>query len=120
MNEILTLAIIGHLVGDYILQNDWMASNKKKDSYPCAVHCLLWTASVLVFSGWLWSPYMPIALMFLWITHFIQDRTQIVMWWMTKVNRQHQFATGPCAPWSIIVVDNTWHILALLAVWRFI
>jgi len=32
----LTLAIIGHLVGDYLLQNDWMALNKKKRSLNCA------------------------------------------------------------------------------------
>lgn len=28
--DTLVLAIIGHLVGDYLLQNDWMALNKKK------------------------------------------------------------------------------------------
>jgi hypothetical protein len=42
----LTEAIIGHLVGDFLLQNDWMAANKKKNSWVCLLHCLIWTAWV--------------------------------------------------------------------------
>lgn len=122
----LLLAIIGHLVGDYLLQNDWMALNKKKPgsdgALACAVHATLWTCSVCVFSGWgrvffLLDSWPAIALLF---AHYWQDRTGVVMWWMTKVNRQQQFVTGPCAPWSIIVVDNVWHIVSLWAVWRFL
>ncbi len=30
------------------------------------------------------------------------------------------FLTGPCAPWSGIVVDNVWHILTIWAVWKFL
>lgn len=108
----LSTAIVGHPVGDYLLQNDWMALNKKKATIPCVVHCTLWTLSVCAFTGWwIWSP-VP------WVTHFIQDRTNIILFWMTRVNRQLQFASGPCAPWSIIVVDNTWHILTLWAIWK--
>lgn len=112
----LTLAIIGHLVGDYLLQNDWMALNKKKRSFPCIVHCVLWTAAVCAFSGWYSVPIISA----LFLTHFIQDRTNIVLFWMTRINRQPQFAVPPCAPWSIIVVDNVWHIVTLWAVWRFL
>lgn len=32
-------ALVGHLVGDYLLQNDYMALNKKKSSFHCMVHC---------------------------------------------------------------------------------
>lgn len=110
----LTLAIIGHLVGDYLLQNDWMALNKKKQILPCLVHCLLWATAVVAFSGW-WSASVFAVLL---ATHFFQDHTNIIMWWMTRVNRQQQFATGPCSPWSIIVVDNVWHIVTIWAVWR--
>lgn len=111
----LLLAIIGHLVGDYLLQNDWMALNKKNASLPCAVHCFLWSCAVCLFAGW-----NCVAWLFLFVTHFIQDRTDIVFWWMTMISRQRQFATGPCAPWSIIVVDNVWHIVTLWLVWKFI
>ena len=112
----LTLAIVGHLVGDYLLQNDWMALNKKKRTLPCAVHCTLWTLSVCVFAGWT----LPAAIVVLWGTHFIQDRTNIIHFWMTKINRQAEFVKPPLAPWSLIVVDNIWHIVAVWAVWRFV
>lgn len=120
----LTLAIIGHLVGDYLLQNDWMALNKKKSSFRCAVHCLIWTACVVGFAGW----YNPtpaegcrylISAILLFLTHFAQDRTNIIAWWMDLIG-QKQFRTGMCAPWSIIVVDNVWHIVTIWAVWKFI
>lgn len=113
----LLLAIIGHLVGDYILQNDWMALNKKKCSLACANHCFLWTFAVCFFSGW-WS--MP-AIVVLFVTHFIQDRTQIIGWWMRlKWKDQSKFAEPPMAPWSLIVVDNVWHIVTIWAVWKFV
>jgi len=107
-------AIVGHLVGDYLTQNDWQALHKKQSTFRCVVHCVLWTACVIAFAQWpLWTA-MP-----LFITHFIQDRTQIINWWMDFVG-QKQFRTGACAPWSVIVVDNVWHIVAIYFIARFV
>jgi hypothetical protein len=120
----LLLAIIGHLVGDYLLQNDWMALNKKKPgslgTKTCAVHSFIWAQSVVIFAGWGWpwgNPSPAIAILF--VLHYIQDRTNIITRWMDFIG-QKQFRTGPCAPWSSIVVDNVWHIVTLWAVWRFV
>ena len=112
MTESLTLAVIGHLVGDYLLQSDWMALNKKKRTTPCVIHCVIWTLCVGLFSGWLFYQNWTGALigLVLFTTHFIQDRTQIILFWMTRI----------MAPWSIIVVDNVWHIVTLWFVWKFI
>jgi len=121
----LTLAIIGHLVGDYLLQNDWQALNKKKSSFHCCVHALIWSITVCLFAGWdnwltpLWTGNAAWTWQILFWTHFIQDRTNIISWWMDLIG-QHKFRTGPCAPWSMIVVDNVWHIVTIWAVWRFI
>jgi hypothetical protein len=122
MSETLTLAIIGHLAGDYLLQNDWMALNKKKESFPCVVHCWIWTVSVMWFSGWfaINSPTVLLVAAALFFTHFIQDRTQVIRFWMNRINRQPRFTEPPMAPWSLIVVDNVWHIVAIWAVWKFI
>lgn len=107
-------ALVGHLVGDYLLQNDWMALNKKTSTFHCVVHCAIWTACVVLFAWWPWWTVIP-----LFATHFIQDRTKIIAAWMVLVG-QHKFATGPCAPWSVIVVDNVWHIVTIWAVWQFV
>jgi hypothetical protein len=119
----LLLAIIGHLVGDYLLQNDWMAMNKKKHWLPCFVHCWLWTFSVCAFTGWMWVSGIKGLAIFaaLFVPHFIQDRTQVIGWWMRLGWKdQSKFAEPPMAPWSLIVVDNVWHIVALWAIWRFL
>lgn len=105
-------ALIGHLVGDYLLQNGWMANNKKSYSIPCIVHCAIWTTCVIVFASWpLWTA-IP-----LFITHFIQDRTNIIAFYMDRIG-QKDFRTGACAPWSLIVVDNVWHILVIWIIWK--
>jgi len=130
MKETLTLAIIGHLVGDYLLQNDWMALGKKKSSLICSIHCLVWTLTVMFFAGWFGIEDAGYAtekywfkgwvFVFLFVTHFIQDRTQIVRFWMTQINSQPKFVEPPMAPWSLIVVDNVWHIVQIWFAWRFI
>lgn len=111
----LTYAIIGHLVGDYLLQNDWMALYKKQSDFRCAVHCAIWTACVCGAVGW----SAPVVIGILFATHYAQDRTQVVAWWMDAIG-QKQFRTGMCAPWSTIVVDNVWHILTIALVARFL
>lgn len=115
---ILMSAFVGHLVGDYLLQNDWMALNKKQSTFHCLIHCIIWASAVCLFADWSMSfasPYWPI----LFATHFLQDRTNIILWYMKKVG-QEKFATGICSPWSIIVVDNVFHILTIWLIWKFI
>lgn len=119
MNDTLTLAIVGHLVGDYLLQNDWMALNKKKPGLlglmACWTHSAIWALSVCLFAGW--SGWAEVLLM---LAHFAQDRTNVIAWWMTRVNRQEKFLAPPCGPWSAIVVDNVWHIVTLFIVSKFV
>jgi hypothetical protein len=44
--------LLAHLVGDYLLQSDWMANNKTKRSWPALVHALLYS---LCFVPMLWT-----------------------------------------------------------------
>lgn len=108
-------AIVGNLVGDYLLQNDFLALNKKSNSLVCAIHCAIWTLCVCLFSGW----HSPLVIALLFVSHFIQDRTQIIAWYMDSVG-QKSFRTGICAPWSSIFVDNVFHILTLWAIARWL
>lgn len=107
-------AIIGHLVGDYLVQNQWMAVGKKKSSFICAIHCLVWTFMVCIFSGTIGV----LGSIILFVTHFAQDRTNIISHYMTFVG-QADFRDGPCKPWSSIVVDNVWHIVVIYLVIKF-
>ena len=110
----LVLAFLGHLVGDYIFQNDWMAENKKIRSIPCLVHSTIWATCVTVFAGWGWMPFLALL-----VCHFIQDRTYIVREWM-HINGQDRFAIGVYAPWSMVIIDNTFHFLQIWLIWKFL
>ena len=109
-------ALVGHLVGDYLLQNDWMAQNKKTSHLHCAVHCAIWTACVFAAASLgdgLW-PLWTVPVLF--ISHYIQDHTKVINRYMAMMG-QTKFAEPPMSPWSIIVVDNVWHIVTLWIVW---
>lgn len=140
--------LLGHLVGDYIVQNDWMAKNKTAP-YPrrmtadpgintaqeiasenqdwlkgfeawwlghlaCTVHCACYTLAVWAFT-WYWMPWWGLLACFL--IHWPVDRFRLANHWMCLVSGQEKFATGPLSPWSIIVVDNTFHLLTLAGLW---
>lgn len=135
--------LVGHLVGDYVVQNDWQAANKtnppigfahtctsgdgsdpencetfRKDfkrramtgHLACTVHCLLYTLAVWACSFW-WMPWWGAVACF--AVHWPLDRFRLAGRWMRNVSGQKAFATGPLSPWSIIVVDNTFHLATL-------
>lgn len=105
----LARAIVGHLFGDFILQNHWMAQRKKSSTPACALHCLVYTAAVHAFTL-LAMPWWALVVVFL--THFVQDRTTLVQFLMDRVLGQEGFRKG-LAPWASIVVDNTLHLTVL-------
>lgn len=95
--------ILAHFIGDYILQNDFVARNKKSSSLVCAFH-VFWYMLPFLLCGLSWLQLVLIA-----IQHFLQDRTEFVVWFM-KAKGSGKFAQEPFAPWSIIVTDNILHI----------
>lgn len=127
MSDVLASAIIGHLVGDYLLQNDWMSQNKKRNPAICCIHAWLWTLSVIIFTGW-WT--LGVASV-LFLTHFFQDHTNIITKWMQLIGQKNFMKSDEfdltdmrviprLGPWSIIVVDNVWHLVTIWLVWRFL
>jgi hypothetical protein len=96
--------IYAHLIGDYLIQNDWMASGKKRSSWICAVHVATYLLPFLL------TPLPWWAIGVIGVEHFFQDRTNIVVWFM-RVTGHTEFSKPPCGPWSIILTDNIFHIL---------
>lgn len=90
--------LLGHFVGDYLLQNNFLALNKKKDIAVAGIHCLIWTISVFIFilpelthwvDGYVIIPSHPqpvhdaffrfyIIAFLLFISHFIFDATDLL------------------------------------------
>lgn len=136
--------LIGHLIGDYLLQNDWQAMHKKLNSLKgwtsCLIHCWLYTIAVCLCTGWC-SPFL-IGLVFL--SHFPIDKTYVVAWFMKKVgifkriinNKDTEIdpvCTGNLLAfqqeinksnmnhkvWAYLLVDNTAHLTLLWLIAKF-
>ncbi len=125
--------LVGHLAGDYLLQNDHLAAYKAEhgDGKPpaernrllrvgrraCLTHCLLYTLCVWACS-FTWMPWWGLVACF--GAHYAFDRYRLAGKLM-RLCGQTAFASPkhPLFPWSIVVVDNTWHLITLylIAVW---
>jgi len=102
-----SLLLVGHLVGDYLLQNDPMATNKTKSTLHCGLHVVLYTGACIV-ATLAYLPWWAYAIMA--ITHFCIDRWRLANIYM-KWAKQEKFRDGMFSPWSGIVTDNSLHIV---------
>lgn len=66
-----TNQLMVHLVSDYVLQSDWMANTKTKQSFACLVHVVLYGLPFLLLTT-SWK-----ALLIIVTTHFIIDRWRL-------------------------------------------
>jgi len=112
MNNILVYGLIFHFVGDYLLQNDWMAANKTKSNIAAFVHAIAYSALFLFicdFKMWL----------IIFGTHFMIDRYRLASYWIKLINWNWQsknFGYAEDKPafmsiWLLIIIDNTFHII---------
>ena len=101
--------LIAHLIGDYLLQNDWMAKGKRVSSSICTVHVFAYMTPFF-FIGLSWWQLSLIA-----VQHWVQDRTHIIVLTL-RVTGKGDLIKTPMAPWSIIVIDNIWHIVWIYCV----
>lgn len=128
--------LVAHAVGDYILQSDWMATEKVKRSTAAFAHVVTYTLPFLLLSP------SPAAIGFIMVTHFAIDRWRLaryVCWAKNFLAPRHiAHQPGPfdavtlvrIAPWSecsatgypperpawlttwlLIICDNTLHVL---------
>jgi hypothetical protein len=98
--------LVGHLVGDYILQTRWMAEKKVKQILPLIIHSMVYTTTIALFAllakGLSW---WGICLIF--ISHVILDQRAFIDYWAVKVNGNANI------DWLKITLDQSWHILIL-------
>lgn len=63
----IVLLIVCHLLGDYVLQNDFIAKSKGSNWYHLFVHCALYIVPFIVIFG------INLNLAILFFSHFIVD-----------------------------------------------
>lgn len=111
--SLLDWLLIGHLVGDFLIQTDNMARCKMQGwswmlrhigSYMAVVGLVL-VFYALTRSAPVWL--VVAALLSVCVIHVVLDRRRFSGWWM-------RFAgISPDHPWLAVVVDQVFHLLTL-------
>lgn len=121
--------IVCHLIGDYVIQSDWMAAEKTKKLWVAFVHAMSYSVPFWFLIDW--DKYSSggvcwpiVAIVF---THAIIDRWRLARYlcWMKnflqpKMNHlwsecsttgYHKDRPVWMAVWLMIITDNTIHVL---------
>ncbi len=111
--SVFTWLLIGHLIGDWLLQNDALAQGKRTGikSIACLLHCLLYTLAQL-FTLWIARhyltqppPYLLFAL-FTFATHWLIDATNLAARWGKFIRQTN-------AAFVRVTVDQTFHLITM-------
>ena len=117
--NILSWLILAHFLGDWLLQNDWMAIGKRKAFITLAgmIHFSVYTLTVIIIMYMVVGERIAliafiISTIFIFTTHWFIDATNVVDRWMKFYGQRNQ-------PMMRIMVDQSLHlaILGILDVW---
>lgn len=97
--------VLAHFIGDFLLQNDWLAVGKKRSSWICTLHVALYMMPFLLVDITL-VQFTLIA-----IQHWAQDRTQFVSWYCRKLGIFQVELQHKVLPWGHFVVDQVFHFI---------
>lgn len=121
--------LLCHLIGDYLLQSDWMAQKKTSSWWPAACHGIAYTVPFLAWMVLFWPPHPPswASLAAIAATHALIDRYRLARyvvwlkerlsprrWWVRWVYCRKTGYDEPGRPeylttWLAIIADNTLH-----------
>lgn len=114
--------LLAHLVGDYLIQSDWMAREKLKRWWPAVVHGVTYGLTFLFVTQ------SPAALALIVVTHIVIDRYRLARhlvwiknflapradwhpWSECSGTGYHRDRPEWLAVWLMIIADNTLHLL---------
>jgi hypothetical protein len=110
------IQLLLHGLGDYLLQNDWMAQHKtqptKTGYLACFIHALLYSLPFLLIGSLQ-------AFLFIFLTHFLIDKYRLAVYWIKLTNWNWQstnFGYSDAKPqwmsvWLLIIIDNLLHLI---------
>lgn len=119
VGEAIACAGLAHMVGDYVIQSDWMASEKTKRWWPAVAHGVSYGLPFVLVTQ------SVLALVVIVGTHIVIDHYRLarhVVWFKNqlapKTFRPGHTATGMgaskpdwMAVWLLIIADNVIHML---------
>ena len=113
--------LLAHLVGDYLVQSDWMANEKTKRWWPACAHAVTYGLPYLLVTR------SPAALAVIVVTHAVIDRYRLARhlvwaknllapaayrhpWSECSATGYHSSRPVWLAVWLMIIADNTLHL----------
>jgi len=97
--------LVGHMVGDFLLQTGWMAK-KTINMASLITHCLVYALAVYV-STLPAGGLSVTALLVIFVSHLVLDQRKFVFFWVSRVNKAESLQ------WMNIVIDQSFHLLVL-------
>lgn len=91
--QLTTTSVLAHMIGDYVLQSDWMASQKTSSWKPALAHVLTYAIPFVLL-----CTHNPIALFIIVSTHFVIDHWRLaryVCWVKNFLAPKHIDRTPP-------------------------
>lgn len=113
MVEVFLYLLAAHLIGDWLIQTDWMATKKAENWRALLAH--VFTYHIFVFGAFYFAGVSLIpnllGTLFLAATHAVLDNRRFEIWWIRKVKRVREPEEIPT--WLLLGVDQSFHFVLL-------
>ena len=94
---------LAHLIGDFLLQNEWMAMNKKDKVVAVFVHVLVYLLPFVFTNLSLWQ------IIIIGVLHGVQDHSSFVMWWIRVWKKTPESHLGILP----MIIDQVFHLVVI-------
>lgn len=121
---------LAHLVGDYLIQSDWMANEKTKRWWPAIAHGVTYTLPYLFVTRSPWAlaviagthiviDHYRLARHVCWAKNLLAPARYRYPWRECSGTGYHESRPPWMAVWLLIIADNTIHLAinAAAVVW---
>lgn len=119
--EVFAVFVVCHLAGDFLLQTEWQATNKRgglwnggEQRRALISHVTVYTSCFIPALAWLVDDIgagWAVALFgMIWIPHFVQDDGRPLIAWNRRVK-----GADPASDMLYMAVDQSFHIMFLFA-----
>ena len=128
--ELFIYALLGHLIGDFLLQPKEMALRKSQSGSKglviCTIHVLVYTVAICAMMG----TFSPPIFLGVYVPHWVIDRWSLADKWCKLIRgrtfkaayaSKDQYREFDIAFTCVVytVVDSTFHLLCLFAVIKY-
>ena len=102
---------VGHLIGDILLQNRWLARIKRKSFWGIAFHSVIAGGMPALLSGW--GIVQTILSM---TSHLLIDKFSLGKSYPDLINQGNPDNNEPAPLWLRLMADQIFHITCLYAI----